>query len=170
MGVNISSEDPGQSPDEGTLPPDSDATEAVNEIAQSARARRAGITPEMIKAAAECGASIFQIGDNVTVIPPEDPYTPPPHEQTTPFLKHLFRPFFVLGVLSILAGIVLVAMKSDGTSELSFFGQHLTSKNAGVVAIFIGCALLLLALRRILSTYDRIVGSPSSPPQKKKNR
>ncbi|QND56603.1 hypothetical protein [Mesorhizobium huakuii] len=51
-----------------------------------------------------------------------------------------------------LAFMGLYAMQGDTTVDL--FGQKITSKSAGVIAIFIGAVLIVLMSRRILKTLD----------------
>ena len=58
-------------------------------------------------------------------------------------------------------GIWLVYLKSIGTTKFKLFGQELASDNVGVAAIFIGAVVIILALRRILKSMDKISDSYS---------
>ena len=59
--------------------------------------------------------------------------------------------------LAGLGGIALVALHSSGLSEISIFGQHITSTNAGVTSFFLGVVMIILGLRRVFSTIDKTI-------------
>ena len=53
-------------------------------------------------------------------------------------------------------GIWLISLKSSGKTEFELFGQKFFSENVGVSAIFIGAVILVLSVRRILKSMDKI--------------
>ena len=61
---------------------------------------------------------------------------------------------FALAIAGL--GIWLIYLKSTGITKLKFFGQEFSSNNVGIAAIFIGGVILVLALRRILRSLDKI--------------
>jgi ABC-type sulfate transport system permease component len=62
--------------------------------------------------------------------------------------------FFALLIAGL--GIWLITLKSSGKTEFELFGQKFFSENVGVSAIFIGAVILILAVRRILKSLDKI--------------
>lgn len=62
--------------------------------------------------------------------------------------------FFALLIAGL--GIWLITLKSSGKTEFELFGQKFFSENVGVSAIFIGAVILILAVRRILKSVDKI--------------
>jgi hypothetical protein len=62
--------------------------------------------------------------------------------------------FFALIIAGF--GIWLVTLKSTGKTEFELFGQKFFSENVGVSAIFIGAVILILSIRRILKSLDKI--------------
>ena len=56
-------------------------------------------------------------------------------------------------------GAYLVYLGSTGSSEFQFFGQQFKSSNIGVAAIFIGAAMIVLVLRRLLKSVDLATSS-----------
>lgn len=67
---------------------------------------------------------------------------------------------FIVGVVLAAMGVYLVYLGASGDTEFSFFGQKLRSTNAGIAAIFIGAALIVLNVRRTLTSFDKTI-----PPQ-----
>ncbi|MCL6460255.1 MAG: hypothetical protein I4O51_00070 [Flavobacterium micromati] len=53
-------------------------------------------------------------------------------------------------------GIWLVSLNSSGKTEFELFGQKFFSENVGVSSIFIGAVILILSVRRILKSLDKI--------------
>ncbi|PXY40532.1 hypothetical protein DMB65_11500 [Flavobacterium cheongpyeongense] len=62
--------------------------------------------------------------------------------------------FFALLIAGL--GIWLISLKSSGKTEFELFGQKFFSENVGVSAIFIGAVILILAVRRISKSLDKI--------------
>jgi hypothetical protein len=54
---------------------------------------------------------------------------------------------FVVGTLLALIGSYLAFLGGEADTSLSLFGQEMTSKNAGVVSIFIGAVLIATLIR-----------------------
>lgn len=78
------------------------------------------------------------------------------HEtQKNAFFLLLTRWSFWIGCLISILGVILVAIGATGETEFSFFGQALKSQNVGVASIFIGASLVVLNIRRLLSSYDK---------------
>jgi hypothetical protein len=60
---------------------------------------------------------------------------------------------FASGLL--IASYGLVHPESGGQIDLNFFAQHLRAKSAPVAAIFVGAAVIVLLVRRVLKSHDR---------------
>lgn len=73
---------------------------------------------------------------------------------------------FVLGVAFVGAGIWLVYLSATGETTFSFFGQTFSSTNAGIAALFLGAATVVLLLRRSLSSLDNVVRMESASDSK----
>jgi hypothetical protein len=56
----------------------------------------------------------------------------------------------------IVAGVVLVWMKSEGTTEISLFGTKFSSGNIGALGIFCAVVLVGVNIRRILKSVERL--------------
>jgi len=55
-------------------------------------------------------------------------------------------------------GVVLVIKGGEaGRSVISLFGQQIETQSVGVACIFIGAVTLVLVIRRILKTWDRLI-------------
>lgn len=67
---------------------------------------------------------------------------------------------FFVGVVLAAMGVYLVYIGASGDTEFSYFGQKFRSTNAGIAAIFIGAVLIVLNVRRILTSFDKTI-----PPQ-----
>lgn len=62
--------------------------------------------------------------------------------------------FWFGSLLSILGG-VLVVVGATGETEFTFFGQSFRSQNIGIASFFLGAALVILNVRRLLASYDK---------------
>ena len=62
---------------------------------------------------------------------------------------------FIFGSLLSILGVVLVIIGATGDTEFNLFGQSFKSANVGVAALFIGAVLVVLNVRRLLSSYDK---------------
>jgi uncharacterized membrane protein YidH (DUF202 family) len=83
--------------------------------------------------------------------------------QTTKTTKFLSKSTFVFGIIIgifglaiCFLGIWLVYLKSTGTTKFSLFGQEFSSNNVGITSIFIGAVVIILSMRRILKTVEKI--------------
>jgi hypothetical protein len=69
---------------------------------------------------------------------------------------------FISGVGLAVLGGVLVYIGSSGETQFEFFGQSFQSTNIGIASIFIGGTLIVLLVRRTLSSLDRAVAQDAS--------
>lgn len=77
-------------------------------------------------------------------------------EQKSHGLFHLLTHWsFIFGSLLSILGVVLVVVGATGDTEFNLFGQSFKSANVGVAALFIGAVLVILNVRRLLSSYDK---------------
>jgi hypothetical protein len=60
-------------------------------------------------------------------------------------------------------GVVLVYAGSAGETELSFFGQTFKSTSVGIAAVFVASCVIVLNLRRLLDSLDRLSKTPLPP-------
>lgn len=87
-----------------------------------------------------------------------------------PQLIREIRPLFMVlliggllvGLLIATMGIVFVCLDAKGTTEFSFFGQTFKSTNVGIASIFIGGAVIVLLVRRVLKSVDHVVSTESA--------
>lgn len=77
---------------------------------------------------------------------------------------------FVTGILIAVLGIVFVCIGTSGDTQFNFFGQSFQSTNVGITAIFIGAALIVLNIRRVLKSHDLRNGHQSLEKSNKSNR
>jgi hypothetical protein len=61
----------------------------------------------------------------------------------------------VLGIFFVIGGIVLAIFKVAGDTTFNFFGLTFTSQSAGVAAMAIGGALVILTYRRVIKGIER---------------
>ena len=78
-------------------------------------------------------------------------------ENNTPnsFFTLIVNWSFIFGVILAILGVILVALGAVGETEFSFFGQTFKSQNIGIASFFLGAVLVVLNVRRILSSYDK---------------
>jgi hypothetical protein len=62
---------------------------------------------------------------------------------------------FWFGTLLAVLGVILVAIGSGGETQFVFFGQSFKSQNVGIASFFLGAALVVLNVRRILKSLDK---------------
>lgn len=74
---------------------------------------------------------------------------------TPPILSLITHWSFWFGVLLVLAGVVLVLTGASGKTAFTFFGQSFESQNVAIPAFFLGAALVVLNVRRVLKSLDR---------------
>jgi hypothetical protein len=73
----------------------------------------------------------------------------------SPLLASIARATFWCGAFLAVLGIVLVALGSSGKTNFTFFGQQFHSDNVGIAAIFLGAAMIVLNIRRLLKSADK---------------
>jgi hypothetical protein len=81
----------------------------------------------------------------------------------SPLLLLIARGTFVIGALLAIMGVAFVALGATGETEFSFFGQTFRSESVGIAALFLGAALIVLNIRRVLKSSDSIRSHDSSP-------
>ena len=59
-------------------------------------------------------------------------------------------------------GVVLVYLGAKGDTHMKLFGQSIDTANVGVASIFIGALTVILVIRRLLKSADRIDNHPSA--------
>jgi hypothetical protein len=64
------------------------------------------------------------------------------------------RGTFWVGTVLALIGLAMVALGATGNTEFKFFGQTFRSDNVGIAAIFLGAALIVLNVRRVLKSSE----------------
>ena len=62
---------------------------------------------------------------------------------------------FIFGSLLSILGVTLVVIGATGDTEFNLFGQSFKSSNVGIAALFIGAVLVILNIRRLLTSYDK---------------
>ncbi|MBU2641461.1 MAG: hypothetical protein KJ889_06640 [Gammaproteobacteria bacterium] len=77
------------------------------------------------------------------------------HHDKPSLLSLLAHWSFWFGTVLALLGVVLVVLGSQGETEFSFFGQTFKSQNVGIASFFLGAALVVLNVHRILKSYDK---------------
>ncbi|MCH8823860.1 MAG: hypothetical protein IH984_10170 [Planctomycetes bacterium] len=69
---------------------------------------------------------------------------------------------YIVGLVFCGAGIWLVYLGAAGSTEVDFFGLSIASTNVGIVAIFLGAAIVVLLVIRSLRTLEKAIGADSS--------
>lgn len=64
---------------------------------------------------------------------------------------------FIIGAVFVGAGIALVYLDAQGTSEVELFGAKISSTNVGVVSIFIGGVIIILVIRNAMKHINLIL-------------
>lgn len=64
---------------------------------------------------------------------------------------------FVVALIIAAMGVYLVYLGASGDTEFSFFVQQFRSTNVGIAAIFIGAVLIVLNVRRTLTSFDKTI-------------
>lgn len=82
-------------------------------------------------------------------------------KETSSALRMIIIGAFFLTAIFCMAGIWLVYLGANGSTEFSFFGQTFKSTNVGIAALFLGAASAVLLLRRTLRTLDIAVNAES---------
>jgi len=83
-------------------------------------------------------------------------------EQGHTLLSRIATITFVVGLFLSIIGIILVYLGATGNTEFNFFGQSFKSSNVGIAAIFLGSAMIVLNIRRTLTSFDRTVQAVSN--------
>ena len=76
-------------------------------------------------------------------------------DKHSPLFTLIARWTFWVGALLAVLGVVLVAIGAAGNTEFTFFGQSFRSQNVGIAALFLGAALIVLNVRRVLTSVER---------------
>jgi hypothetical protein len=84
--------------------------------------------------------------------------------ETSSILRLIIWGAYTLAGLIVIAGIVLVCLGSGGNTEFTFFGQTFRSTSVAIAGIFLGASILVLLVRRSLSSLDKTI--QSGTPQK----
>lgn len=63
---------------------------------------------------------------------------------------------FAIGFMVIGAGIALVWLGASGATELNLFGNTFNSQSVGAVGIFCGAVIVILNVRRIMKSVERL--------------
>jgi hypothetical protein len=71
-----------------------------------------------------------------------------------PILTFVSAGAFIVSSLIAVLGAVLVYLGATGTSQMTIFGQNLSTTNVGIAGIFIGAVSLVLIVRRIMQSLD----------------
>jgi hypothetical protein len=78
----------------------------------------------------------------------------------------------VIGLMIVGAGVALVWVGASGHTELTLFGNTFKSETVGAVGIFCGAVLLILNVRRVMRSVERLGALPDdrAPPRAKRRR
>lgn len=69
----------------------------------------------------------------------------------------------LMGLALVVAGCVLVYLGATGHSEITLFGNQVSTGSVGVVGIFCGAVLGIMNTRRLLKALERLAALPDSP-------
>lgn len=72
-------------------------------------------------------------------------------ERNEKLLNKIVSGVFTVGILLAAFGLYLAFLGGDSETTVDFLGQKVTSKNAGVVSIFIGAVLIASLIKRVLA-------------------
>lgn len=75
--------------------------------------------------------------------------------ETNQLLKLITNWTFITGIILSLIGLAFVLADATGTTSFNFFGQRFDSTNVGIAAIFLGVAMIVLNIRRLLKVAER---------------
>jgi hypothetical protein len=102
-------------------------------------------------------AGIQEIEDmDRVVIPPEEIAAEPAAPAAHPTHTLVIWITFAFGVFVVLASIVLFLLGATGQTDITFFGNKLSSQSVGVVGFFFGAVLVGVTLRRIITSVERL--------------
>ncbi|MGZ5008226.1 MAG: hypothetical protein ACXWE9_05655 [Methylobacter sp.] len=68
---------------------------------------------------------------------------------------------FLLALAFAIIGVFLVYLGAIGTTEISLFGQNIKSQNVGISSIFLSVVMVVVIVRRILTTVDNTSANES---------
>jgi hypothetical protein len=77
-------------------------------------------------------------------------------EKSAPIMMTTIIGVFVLAVVFAGTGVVFIYLGASGTTDLSFFGATVKTTSAGVAALVLAAAVVVLAIRQVFS-YMRFV-------------
>jgi hypothetical protein len=66
-------------------------------------------------------------------------------------------------VAAIIAGGVLVYFGETGTSEITLFGQNITTASVGVACVFLGIVALIMIIRSAFKTLNKAIDAKATP-------
>lgn len=79
-------------------------------------------------------------------------------EAGTPIILAILGAITLMGLISIIAGLILYYMGASGTTEMSLFGNSFKSQNVGVACLFIGVLIVAATARRAFTSMERLMG------------
>jgi hypothetical protein len=82
-------------------------------------------------------------------------------------LKNTLLAISFIGVLMIISGIVFVVLGSTGNTEINLFGNSFKSQNVGIAGLFCGLMLVIVGLRQMLTTLERVLQRHGKDTEKK---
>jgi hypothetical protein len=81
-------------------------------------------------------------------------------ERARPVLYGALIITLLIALALVIAGCVLVYLGATGHSELTLFGNNVSTGSVGVVGIFCGTVLGIMNTRRLLKSLERLGGLP----------
>jgi uncharacterized membrane protein len=82
------------------------------------------------------------------------------------YVQAVTEPLKFITVLGVIAGLAFAAMGvwlvigsgESGESEIKFLGQEIKTTSVGVASIFIGATTAIMTIRRVLKSFDIVLG------------
>jgi hypothetical protein len=62
----------------------------------------------------------------------------------------------ILGAAFGTLGVLLVYLGATGSSDVTFFGQHISTGSVGVASLFMATITVILVIRRTLKSFDEL--------------
>jgi membrane protein implicated in regulation of membrane protease activity len=84
----------------------------------------------------------------------------------SPIWKLIILSSSVLGGILLVGGIVLAILGGSAQTAFTLFGNQFSSTSVGVSLAFIGAVIVVIVLRRVLTSVDKITSGGDSPDKR----
>ena len=84
----------------------------------------------------------------------------------SPIWKLIIVSSSVLGGILLVGGIVLAILGGSAPTAFTLFGNQFSSTSVGVSLAFIGAVIVVIVLRSVLTSVNRIASGEDSPNKK----